>query len=265
MGRFDNDSDLEQQARRQAELIFDAIGAAHAAPATMSSLFQKIGIGATPSRAVPIPEPGCELLLWRLRSETKLDRAMQLAARLLAHPSFMANLPSDRDCPILVYQARRKWNEAAAAWATLGDPKATTWLRCDRRLLLRHTPKAAQLIVERNDLEVHHDPTEQKLVPVRHQNTRPVQPSDSAQLVDWFPNLTLKLFVDGMRAPTRLLSGQGHSSRGHADAYVHNAPLFVNDMGIFMQEKVKPKEEKEDPNKGFVTWLSNTLRAANNK
>ncbi len=266
MTSLENDSELEREARRQAERTVEALVAAYPTAPPIAALLQKMGVGAKQAHIARLPEPGVELLMWRLKGESEPNRALLLILRILSHPDYIAMLPSGRDCPLLHYSARRKWNEAAAQWSKLNDPKATTWLRCERRLLLRRTPQAVQFVIERKDLDVQFDPVAQKLVPARQETVHPWGPKDRQSLFDWFPNLTLKGLVDGLRAPLRQLqAAPAYRNHGGADAYVHNAPLFVSNMEIFMHDKKKPVESKEDPNKGFVTWLSNTLRAANTK
>jgi hypothetical protein len=196
-----------------------------------------------------------------MKAETDVRRALSLSYALFTHADFIATVPAERSCPIAIYQARRKWNDAAKQWAQLNDPKGQTWLRCDRKLMLRRTQQGICFQIERKDLDVRFDPKEQKLVPVRVEVTEPITFQNLDQVVARFPNLTAKQVVDGLRVPTRYFH---HNARPRAapDAYVANAPLFVSNMEIFMQDKKKAVEEKEDPNKGFVTWLSNTLRSA---
>jgi hypothetical protein len=257
-----SDAELENLARAQAEAIAEAQAAAHAEAPSTNSLFVKMGLSkAAPSAPQFIPKPGRELLIWRIKAETDVRRALTLSYTLFNHPDFIATVPAERSCPIAVYQARRKWNDAAKQWTQLGDPKGQTWLRCDRKLMLRRTGQGVSLQIERKDLDVSFDPKEQKLVPVRVEITEPVTFQTLDQVLARFPNLTAKQVVDGMRVPTRFFH---HNLRPRAapDAYVANAPLFVSNMEIFMQDKKKVVEEKDDPNKGFVTWLSNTLRTS---
>ncbi len=258
----ESDNELESRARAQAEAIFAAQALLYAQPPLLS----RMGLQKAPAAPrTAVPKPGRELLLWCMKRETDLDRALQRAFGLLSHPGLVATVPTDRDCPILTYQGRRKWNDAAAEWAKRNDPTAQVWLRAERRLVLRRQGEQVHLLIERKDLDARFDTAEQKLVPVRVEGFEPVRMETRILLSERFPNVSVKALVDGLRHPTRAFAQPAARSRSAADAYVANAPLFVTNMEVYMQEKKKPVAEKEDPNKGFVTWLSNTLKAANNK
>ena len=263
------DIDLETKARAQAESILQAqaeqLSEVPAVAAFFTAVTNALGVAKPPApKVTQVPKPGRELLLWHMRGQPDLQSAAALAYTLLEHPAFVATVPPDRECPILTYQVRRKWNDAAQQWAAVRDAKARTSLECDRRLVLRRRGGKVELCCARKDLDISFDPKTQQLVPVRIEGCEPIHHANFAQVTALFPNLTVRLLADGLLAPTQFLPRAGRSAAS-PDAYVATAPLFVSNMEVYMTDKKKKKDDKDDPNKGFVTWLSNTLKQSGAK
>ena len=258
---METDSELESQARAQAAAIAAAQDLALANQTAAQSFWRSVGrvFGVkdlTPE--VVIQKPGRELLLWQMKQNADLKTALPLAYTLLEEGRFMNTVPNERECPIHVFQARRKWNDAAKEWAQMGGGDKQAWLRCDRKLMLRKQNGVVRIVISRKDLCVKYDTKAAKLVPVRVENTEVIDSTKMAEIIEKFPNLTVVHLVEGMRVPTRYFNS---SQKGRADAYVADGPILPG-FELYLMDKKKKTAKDEDPSKGLATWLASVLKSS---
>ncbi len=263
----ETESDLEAKARAQAEAIAQAqaLALASSQRSPMQIFFQNLGRTLRLSKeqvsasVVSVQKPGRELLLWQMKQSADIATALDIAFTLFEDARFINTVPLGRDCPVVEFNAQRKWNEAAAEWSKMGGGTAETWLRCDRKLVLRRQGSAVALFVSYKDLCVRFDQKAGKLVPVRVELVEPIDRKKFKLLLDKFPSLNPTQLAEGLRVPTRAFARDGR--RGVPDAYVHQGPLVAN-LEVFFLDRKKKKEDKDDPGKGFISWLSGLLKTA---
>ena len=258
---METDSELESQARAQAAAIATAQDLALANRTAMQSFWRSVGRvfgikDLTPE--IQEQKPGRELLLWQMKQTSDIKSALVLGYTLLEEDRFMNSVPNERECPIHLFQARRKWNDAAKEWAQMGGGDKQAWLRCDRKLMLRKQNGVVRMLISRKDLCVKYDTKVAKLVPVRVENTEVIDASRMAEISEKFPNLTVAHLVEGMRVPTRFFTT---NRSGRADAYVADGPILPGFELYLMDKKKKPAKE-EDPSKGLATWLASVLKSS---
>lgn len=255
---METDNELESQARAQAAAI---AAAQDLALANQTGFWRQVGRAFGVKNTAPEvleQKPGRELLLWQMKQTSDLKAALPLAYTLLEEARFMNTVPNERECPIHLFQARRKWNDAAKEWAHIGGGDKQVWLRCDRKLILRKQNGVVRLVISRKDLCAKYDTKAAKLVPTRVENIEVIDASRMGEIIEKFPNLTVAYLVEGLRVPTRYFNS---AQRGRADAYVSDGPILPG-FELYLMDKKKHPVKEEDPSKGLATWLASVLKSS---